>query len=116
MATGHAIIAAGDLDQRVQLLAPSVVEDELGQRVETFVLQAAVWAKVLTQISREAVSAQAVQGQANIGFRIRWRAGVLPTWRVQWRGQRYEVLGDPIDVKGARVALDLMCRSLAVPA
>lgn len=106
------VLNAGELDQRVQLLQPTVTKDALGQRVATFAAVSTVWGKLLSTVSREAVRAGAVEDAATVGFRIRFRADVLRTWRVQWRGQVYELTGDPIDVKGARVALDLMCREV----
>ena len=44
-----------------------------------------------------------------VTFRIRYRTGVHERMRVLWRGLPYELVGQPIDVKGAKVALDLPC-------
>lgn len=103
------ILNAGELDQRLQLLEPTITKDPLGQRVSTFAPVVTVAAKLLSLVSREAAMAGAIEGRATTAFRIRFRADVQRTWRVQWRGQEFELVGDPIDVKGARVALDLMC-------
>lgn len=105
-------IPAGQLDQRLTLLAPTVAEDAHGQRVETFAAAGTVWAAVLSVRMQDQQAAQALNAVAEQRFRIRYRADVLGTWRVQWRGTTFEVLGMPIDVQGARTALDLVCRSL----
>ena len=44
-AAGKSLVAAGQLDQRVILLSPTVAEDELGQRVETMAPVVTVWAQ-----------------------------------------------------------------------
>lgn len=103
---------AGALTQRLTLLAPTVTEDEHGQRVETYAQVAVVWAAVLSVRTQDQLAAQARDAVAEQRFRLRWRADVQGTWRVQWRGLTFEVLGVPVDVAGARVALDLLCRSL----
>lgn len=99
----------GELDQRLSLLQPALVKDSLGQRVTTYALVTTVWARLLSMVSREAARAGAIDGGATLGFRVNWRTGIDRTWRVQWRGRQYELVAEPIDVKGARVALDLMC-------
>lgn len=103
------VLNSAHLTQRLQLLQPTVTKDDHGQRVATFAPVTTVWAQLLSMVSREAVRAGAVDGGATAGFRIQWRQGIDRTWRVQWRGQVFELVAQPIDVKGARVALDLMC-------
>jgi len=116
MPRGLPLINPGDMRERVDLLAPSVSEDALGQRVEGFAVAATVWAQLQPIRGREYVAAQASQNEATVRFRLHWRAGVLASWRVRWRGQSYRIVADPIDVNGARRVLELMCTSAEVPA
>lgn len=108
-AAGKSLVAAGQLDQRVILLSPTVAEDELGQRVETMAPVVTVWAQAQPLRGREYIAAQAGQNEASVRFRIRWRWGIDTTWRVRWRGVDYRIISDPIDVNGARIVLELMC-------
>lgn len=116
MARALPLINAGDMREHITLLAPSATEDALGQRVETFIAQASVWAQLQPLRGREYLAAQAAQNQPVVRFRIRWRAGVQATWRVRWRGADYQIQSDPIDVNGARRVLELMCTGAEVSA
>lgn len=94
---------------RLTLQAPSTSRDGLGARTGAWVTQATVWGEAAPLGSRELLAAGQINSELSVRFRIRWRTGVLPTWRVLWRGVPYAIVGDPIDVRGERVALDLMC-------
>jgi len=69
------------------------------------------WSKVEPLQGREYFAAQQMQAVTNHRVTIRYRAGVLATWRVVWRGQPLEIVGDPIEVAGGREWLELMCVS-----
>ena len=106
----------GPLDQRVTLQQPVVADDTLGQPVRTWVDVATVWAAVEPLRSRELQAASGRLAEATVRVRIRHRADVLATWRVVWRGTPMAIVGEPIDVRGARVALELMCATGAAAA
>lgn len=102
----------GRLDQWLTLLAPVVTEDALGEDVATYVQAAQVWGAAEPLRGRELLMATGPYADATVRFRIRHRADVLPTWRVQWRGVDHAIVGDPIDVLGQRTVLEIMTRSL----
>lgn len=103
------IITAGDLRHRITLQSPPAARDALGARSGAWVDEAEVWAAALPLSSRELMAAGQIQSEISVRFRIRYRAGVLPSWRVLWRGVPHAIVGDPIDVQGQGVALDLLC-------
>jgi SPP1 family predicted phage head-tail adaptor len=105
---------AGEMNQRVTLLQPTVVEDAHGQEVQTFAPVATVWAAPMFVRTEDHTAAQALDAVAEHRLRLRYRADVLGTWRLQWRGATFEVVGQPVDVGGYRTALDLLCRSVTV--
>lgn len=107
---------AGEMDQRLTLQQPVVTEDALGQRVTAWTTVAEVWGSAHPLRSRELLAADGQHAEATVRFRIRWRAGVLHTWRVLWRGVPHAIVGDPIDVRGQRIALELMCTTGAAAA
>lgn len=102
-------INAGALRHRITLQSPPTGRGGMGQRTGAWVDEATVWADAQPLGSRELLAAGQVNSEISVRFRIRWRAGVLPSWRVLWRGVPHAIVGDPIDVKGERVALDLLC-------
>lgn len=102
-------INAGDLRERITLQSPPTGRDSLGQRSGAWVDESTVWAAAWPLSSRELLAAGQIQSEVTVRFRIRYRSGVLPSWRVLWRGVPHAIVGDPIDVQGRKVALDLMC-------
>lgn len=104
----------GDLRHRIELQAPGTAVDGLGQAVETWTTQANVWAAAEPLRGREFFAAGQAQAQVDVRFRINWRADVLPSWRVLWRGQAYTISA-AIDTGGQRVQLELMAAHVAAP-
>lgn len=102
-------INAGSLRHRITLQSPPTARDSLGQRSGDWVDEATVWADARPLSSRELLAAGQINSEISVRFRIRYRAGVLPTWRVLWRDVPHAIVGNPIDVNGERVALDLLC-------
>jgi SPP1 family predicted phage head-tail adaptor len=106
------VINAGRLDQRITLQQRTAGVDALGQEAATWSDLATVWGSVTTKRGREYFAAGAVQADAQMVIRIRYRADVLlnsATLRAVWRGQPYDVTEPPQDVDGAKVAVDLYC-------
>jgi SPP1 family predicted phage head-tail adaptor len=97
--------------QRIALQIPETALDARGQRVLGWMEVAQVWAQAQPLRGREFFAAGALQSQVEVRFRIRWRPGVDGTMRVIWRGVPYAIVGEPIDVDGARHTLELMCMS-----
>lgn len=102
-------INAGDLRERITLQSPPVGRNAVGGRSGDWVDEATVWAAAWPVSAREMLAGGQITSEVSVRFRIRYRAGVLPSWRVVWRGVAYAIVGDPIDVQGRQVALDLMC-------
>jgi SPP1 family predicted phage head-tail adaptor len=103
--------AAGSLDQRITLQAPTATLDDRGQRVLDWATVAEVWAQAQPLRGREFFAAGAMQSQVEVRFRIRWRPDVQGTMRILWRGVPYAIVGEPIDVDGGRHTLELMTTS-----
>lgn len=104
-------INAGEMDQRITLQQrASESKDGQGQAN-------AAWVSVFTDIAaradtrpgQDAFAAGMEHPTQPVTFRIRFRLGVHSRMRVLWRGRVYELVGQPINVRGANVALDLQC-------
>lgn len=103
------VLNAGELDQRLTLQSPAGTPDALGQVPPGWTDVATVWGSATPLRGRELEAAAAMQSDAVVRFRIRWRSDVTRAWRVLWRGVAYAIVSDPIDVRGQRCALELMC-------
>ena len=103
------LINAGDLQHQLTVQSPPAARDGLGARSGAWVTEFTAWGAAWPLSSRELMAAGQINSEATVRFRIRWRAGVLPSWRVVWRGVPHAIVGEPIDVGGQRVALDLLC-------
>lgn len=104
------MIAAGRLDQRVKLQQKSVTRNDIGEEVVTWVDVATVWAAAWPLRGREFFAAQQTQYAADVRFRLRHRADVLPTWRIEWRGEPYDIVS-VVDAGAKREMLEILAVS-----
>jgi SPP1 family predicted phage head-tail adaptor len=79
-------------------------------------LLASSWANLVT-VYAEATQVRArdffgggkEQLPVDVIFRLRWRDGITAAHRVMWRGEPYEITGEPVDIDGRRITLELNC-------
>lgn len=107
---------AGDLDQFITLQQRAAGQNAHGQA-------SGAWGNVsgLVDIRARADTRQGGDGfgagqdrpTSQVTFRMRWSetrwTTIKASMRVMWRGKAHEIVGEPINVKGADVAIDLMC-------
>jgi len=89
---------AGKLRHRIDFQMLGDVQDpSSGEMVPGW---ATVWEKLpayVTPLSaRELIAAQAAQSEASARIMIRYRAGVLPTMRIIFRADVYDIKGPPL--------------------
>lgn len=64
-----------------------------------------IWAKVPASVTplsaRDLIAAQAAQSEASARIMIRYRAGVLPTMRIIYRGEVYDIKGPALTDPGS---------------
>jgi SPP1 family predicted phage head-tail adaptor len=104
-------ISAGMLDQRLTLQQQVAGVDALGQPVGGWVTVATVACRARPLRSRELFAGAAMQDIADTEFTIRYRTGITAAWRVLWRGVPYAITGQPIDIDGQKVWLQLLASS-----
>lgn len=92
-------LRAGSLRQLVTLMALQTTQDNSdGQITEEYVAVADVWADVRMVSGKEYVSADARQSNIVATVRIRYRADIVPSMRLQYRGRTLlvvAILDDP---------------------
>ena len=101
-----------DFNQRITFQALAASEDSLGQPSGAWVDVATdptVWAKSAFISGRDLAAAGQLQATLDAKFIVRYRADVLPSWRVLWRGQPLDIVGEPADIDGAREWLSVAC-------
>lgn len=101
---------AGELDQVITVQQRAAGKDSRGQpngAWSDYLVD--IRAKVDTRPGQDVFGGGQEQPTLPVTFRIRYRTGLHERMRVLWRGQYYELVGQPINVKGAGVALDLPC-------
>jgi len=104
-------LSAGEMDQRVTFQAAGEVDNSLGERVKTWTniaVRPTVWAKVQPLRAREFFAASQAQQTLDARVSIYWRADIRAAMRLIWRGEPYDIVGEPINVDGGRHTLELM--------
>ena len=101
---------AGAMSAKVVLKRREATQ-ESGREVVSYPVVATVAAKAEPIRGREFMALQQAQSEIDIRFTIYYRTDVRADWRVEWRGQDYEVVGPPIDVGARKEWLELMCRT-----
>lgn len=93
----------------ITVQARAAGRDSLGQSTGAWADAFQCWAKAEPMRGREYFAAGAMQSIVDVRFTTWWRGDITAGMRVIWRGEPYEVSGEPIDVKGQRMNLELMC-------
>ena len=101
---------AGSLTERVALkrLDTALSSASTGALVESWPVVATVWAKVDPTGGSEGVAGAQRFAETQIAVRIRFRADVLVTWRLEWRGQSFDIKSLVPGGHGLREWIDLV--------
>lgn len=102
-------ISAGELDQRITLQTRQAGQDAVGQEIETWGGDVALWARARPLRGREFFAAGATQSQETIIFGIRYTPGLTSAMRVLWNGEVYPLTAPPVNVDGGNHTLELIC-------
>jgi len=102
---------AGLLDQRITIEQKAIFRNNIGEETESWSTFATVWAQYRPVRVSERLAGAQLQAEFDTVFRIRFRSGIDPEMRVVWRGQRFELAGQPLMVDPATRLLDLFCTS-----
>jgi SPP1 family predicted phage head-tail adaptor len=103
-------IDAGDLDRRVQLLAP-VYADEFEDEIVGWQVMATVWAGIRPAAQDEVNEAGRVVSRVSVPVVIRYRSDIDARWRIQDRDQIYQVRS-VADAGRQQTRLDIQCEQI----
>lgn len=100
---------AGDFNQRITIQQKSVTRAANGEEIVTWQdVSVGVPAIVNPLRGNELFAAAQMQDASDHLVTIRYRPGIVREMRVLWRGDPLDIVS-VIDVKAARVNLELMC-------
>lgn len=85
--------------------------DAAGQPIESWAASARLWARVESVAGSEAVAGGQVTAEATHRITIRHWTGVTPHCRVDWQGDKLDVLS-VADPDGRRREMVLVCRQV----
>lgn len=86
------IATLGELRERVTIQVPATVLDEIGASSVTYSALATVWARVRTVRAPEDEVAERQAMLAVYEVTIMSRTGILPTYRLLWRGRPLQIV------------------------
>lgn len=96
---------AGKLNNRITIQTYTDTKDSKGQKIKVWSDAFTIWAEVVSSTSREFYNAQKNNSETEIVFKVRYRTGITTLKRIKYNGVYYEIVGDPVDVKGQRKEL-----------
>jgi SPP1 family predicted phage head-tail adaptor len=102
------VVAAGLLDKRITIQAPTVSRNALGEPTVAWNAFATVWAGVEPVQGREFWAQQQVQSDVTVRIRMRYLPGVTTAMRVAY-GSRVLDIRSVIDPRERHTELQLMC-------
>lgn len=97
------------MDQRITLQTRSAGANSLGEASGAWADSFGCWAKAEPLRGREFFAAAQLQSTIDVRFRVRYRTDITASMRVVWRGEPYDIVGEPINVDAANDELQLMC-------
>ena len=104
---------AGELRERITFLRRDLGTSSSGSgyEVETFVPMLDVRCRVQPLSGSERFASATRFESATHSFRMRYRTGVDPTWRIEWRGVQFDITAVLPGGQGLREWLDIVAQS-----
>lgn len=99
----------GDLNKRMSIQSPTQTADGMGGWTTTYATVATVWAAVWPTSAKETLKAGQTSMEITHRIRIRYRAGVDPSYRILF-GTRYFSIMSIINVGERGEWLELLCK------
>lgn len=106
---------AGKLSERITFLVQASGQDAMGQPNGAWAPvpgTPTVWAHNAGVNSRDIAYGAAQMATIDARWVIRHRSDVLPTWRVQWGGVDYQIIGSPAPLAGSKDWLEIRGRKV----
>jgi SPP1 family predicted phage head-tail adaptor len=104
-------MSAGRYRHRITIERPISGTDDYGAPIEGWETVGTFAASIEPLTGREYLAAFAIQSEVTTRLRLRFVAGILPSYRATYRGTAYDVLSI-INREMRNIELELMCKSI----
>ena len=107
-------MSAAELTERVTFLQRAADVNTLNEPVGAWAAlptAPTVWAKNAGVSARDIAAGAAMATTIDAKWIVRWRQ-VPPAWRVRWRGDDYQIVGEPAALSGGREWLEIRGRKV----
>lgn len=99
-----------DMRHKITIKQPTASQNDYGENIETWSDFATnVWASVEPMVGKEYIAAQQIQSEATVKIRLRYLAGIKPTFKVYF-GSRILTIDSVINYKEQNREILLMCK------
>jgi SPP1 family predicted phage head-tail adaptor len=105
----------GKMRHKITIEQKTEVSDGAGGYTESWISFATVWASVEPISGKEYYEAQQTQSEATHKIRIRYRTGILPSMRVNFKGRIFAITSPPINWEERNRELMLECTEVLDP-
>ncbi len=101
----------GKLDRRIVIERAAVVQNDLGEEIESWSAWKTVWAEIESLQGAERWQAQEVMAEAPVRFRLRWLPGLTVEDRIRYEDRLYDI--HSINEIGRRRGLEVLAKARA---
>lgn len=107
-------MASGSYREIIEIHRPDTTQNEYGEvQQDAWVMFATTRAGYEPLTGREMMAVEHAASQIDVRFRMRYRTGIKPNFRIFYRGGYYQVIFEPIDVDGRHKELLLYCKKVS---
>ena len=86
------------LDRRCSVLAPVDTRDASGGPVVAYAIERTIWCRRDDAGGRETRTSDALRGESDCVFTVRWFAGLNSTKRIECEGRTYTITAPPSEI------------------
>jgi SPP1 family predicted phage head-tail adaptor len=104
---------SGPLNNKIQILTPTVTQDAYGAPVTTWAILHEMWAAISPATGRELEIAGAIGADITHGITMRYVAGIKPKCKVMYNGRTFEIISVQ-NLNENNYELRLQCKEVIV--
>lgn len=100
-----------DYRHKIDFLQRSNGYDDYGEPIDTWTnFKTGIWASYDPLLGNEFFAAQTTENKVEAKFNMRYIEGITSEMRLRFNGQDYEIIGQPVNVKGLNRELLCYCK------